>query len=231
MSLLINTKNRIKDRLHELTQYNDTDKSSIERFRMMSSDDPFAVHQLRKTNESIKNRDIELETLQTRLTTLEEHGIDDVLTEEMEKNAKMAKELGNATILMKLDKKVKVTEEDKAMSKTYYQNERKGDKEGKKWVYKSAQNHFDKWKEQLPEWMTREIERMPCNMGYLWKDIYCWGKQAPRGNKSNLTYEIKEAKKGVTVITRWDKDFTTVYHKKGKGPETIVSTTPRKKKL
>jgi len=230
MSIIIKTRNDLNNRLDDLTRFNETDISAIARYRMMDSTDTFAIHQIDKATKSIETRSIEITAIHLRLLDLAD-GADEILTNELRENAERAKAIGEETILMKKDRKIKVTTEDKEKSKSFHKLERQGDRDGKKWIYRSAQFHFDKWQDKLPEWMSREIERMPCNQGYIWKDIYCWGKQPPRGNKSNLNYEIKEARKGLTVIIRWDKNVTRVYHKKAKMNEVLISTTPRKKKM
>lgn len=221
----ISEKNSINSRIKELTIYNDADSRSLCRFRNMSSDDGYVIKQVEKLTKAINDRAIEIKELEDRLVNLENGELDDELLGKMRKNTIMANEKGLATIKRKIEEK-EIDKEDKKKSLEYYNADRKSDisiKHG----YKSSQRHFFRACDSIPDYMKQELKRMPCNEGFVWKSVYCFG-ELPANN--NARYIITENKKGFKLITEWDNTYTYEYKKESRKAKVLLKKTLRKKK-
>ena len=220
----IDSKRKVNEEIRILTKYNEVDNATIGRFRTMSKNDLFVQTQLTKLEKQIAERNSKIEELNNRLTKLETGELDEEIDADLKRISFEIAEKSKATTLKKkLEAELK--SQDKKMSKEYNDQERKSDKLDKEWYYKSAQKHFDYANETLPEYITRDLNKMPCNTGYSWKGVYFFGKRPEISN----VWTVTENRKGMKIIYRWSKDFNNVYNKEGKKDEILISSAPRRK--
>ena len=222
---IIYERNRINEEIKMLSRYNEVDSVALSRFRGMNASDPYVQKQTDKLSESVRNREIEIEDFNKRLRKLDAGELDTELAGIMQQNRNEAIEKGSATIKRKKEAKA-VDAESAKKSKDFYQMERKGNREGKPWLYKSAERHFFKTCENIPDWMKRDLSKMPANEGYIWKNVYCFGD---RPRRSDL-FKVTEANKGFKIIRYWDNTHERICKKEGRGAEVLISTKLRKKK-
>jgi len=220
----IDEKRKVNEEIRILTRYNEVDNATIGRFRTMSKNDSFVQTQLTKLEKQIAERTTKIEEMNDRLTKLEAGELDDEIEADLKRISFEISEKSKATTLKKkLEAELK--NQDKKMSKEYNDQERKNDKMDKQWYYKSAHKHFEHANDSLPEYITRDLNKMPCNTGYSWKGVYFFGKRPENSN----VYTVTENRKGMKIIYRWSKDFNNVYHKEGKNDEVLISSAPRRK--
>jgi hypothetical protein len=218
---------RINEELRMTTKYNEQDTLNLVKFRGMNASDNYVITQIKKVTEMISTRTEKLNELNTRLEKLENGELDEEMIATMKQNTVEMKEKGAATIVRKKEAKA-VDAEDSKKSKEFYQQERKSDKQDKSWYYKSAERHFNKSCDSIPEYMIRELKKMPSNNGYVWRGVYCFGSRNPT---SATEFKVTENQKGKKIITHWNKTHISVYEKVGaKGREILLSRTVRKNK-
>lgn len=215
-------KNRIKEEIRLSSKYNDNDSASLARFRGLANDD-YASKQVEKLANLIADRKVEIDKLTERLTKLEAGELDTELAEAIKTTTQELNQKYNEHIeKVKIQKQIK--QEDADFGKMKFKQECQADKVNKEYFYKSSLKHFDKAEETLPEYMTRELERMPNNHAYVWKNVYFWGKkQADSHRMSQATHN----QKGCKIIERWDNDYLYVYEKQSRMDEKLVSKTKR----
>ena len=220
----IDTKRKVNEEIRILTKYNEVDNATIGRFRTMSKNDSFVQTQLSKLEKQITERNTKIEILSHRITQLEAGELDDEIEADLKRISFEISEKSKVTTLKKkLEAELK--NQDKKMSKEYNDQERKNDKLDKLWYYKSAQKHFDHANDTLPEYITRDLNKMPCNTGYSWKGVYFFGKRPANSE----VYTVTENRKGMKIIYRWSQEFNNVYNKEGKNEEVLISSAPRRK--
>ena len=215
-------KSRITEELRISNKYNDNDSASLAKFRGLSND-TYAQKQVEKLSEAISERTIKIEELSKRMEMLSTGEIDAELVSSIkattaEVNAKHDEFLEKKRHLRELKK------QDSEFGKKKFKEECQGDRLGKEYYYKGALKHFNRATDSIPEYMTRELERMPNNHAYVWKNVYFWGKkQTDRYRMSQAT----QNQKGYKIIERWDNNYLYVYEKQGRMDEKLVSKTKR----
>jgi hypothetical protein len=219
-------KNRVKEALRMAVKYNDIDTASLARFRSANASDPFIIKQTEKLTAKVEERGRELIDLEERLVKLESGELDEELLSHIKENTKISAEKHNVYLEKKAIKK-KEKAEDSAFGKKMHDLDRKAGRQDKSYFFDSSLKHFNKAEDTLPDWMKRDLDNMPNNEGFVWKNVQFYGRK-PR-NKSQWS-QVTEARKGMKIITRWCKDRIQIVEKQGRNPEVIVSDEPRKDK-
>lgn len=219
---------KINEEIRMNTRYNEMDTTALLRFRGLNASDKYVCTQIEKMTNAISLRISTIQEFTERISKLERGELDEELTSMIRKNTTDTKEKGNATIIKKREEKL-LDAEDAKKSKNYYDKERKNDKQDKEWYYDSAERHFNKSCDNIPEYMTRELKKMPSNHGYIWRGVYFFGGRNPT---SNTEFKMTENQKGKKIITHWNTTYISVYETNGsKGVEKLISRTVRKKKI
>ena len=216
---------KVNEELRILNKYNETDLATISRFRGMPKTDNFVVRQLEKLQNQTEERNEKIKSLEDRLEKLNAGQLDDELKEIVDRNLAEIKVKAEATKIKKLSEKT-IKASDEQSSKSYYAIEKQGDKMNKSWYFNSAFNYFNKANDTIPDYMKRELNRMPCNTGYIWKGVYCFGERPQTSN----TFTMTDNRKGMKIIHVWDKHYHSIYHKEGKNDEVRISHVQRKQK-
>lgn len=217
----LNTKNKILNEIKQLNSFVNTCTSTIGRLKNMNSEEKYVVVQLEKNQTNLQKYTDEIKSLNKKLKDLSDGLLDEELKNNMKQETLKASIKGKQTLKEKADKK-KVSEEDEKKSKDFYEMTRKSDKQDKKWFYKSSEKHF--FRTNPPDWISNELKRMPCNEGYIYKNIYFFGQKP----KKSDTYTIYENFKGYKNIHIWDKTHEYVYKQVHRQKKELISTKLRK---
>lgn len=215
----------ISEEIRLNTKYKETDETKLSRFKSQSSEDKYVVKQIEKLTQSINNKIELLNSLSKRYEMVENGDLDTELINVVSENTKKFNEKLNEHMLNIKTKKLE-KEQDAKTGKEYYLNEVREDKKGKEWYYRSCFKHLNKATDSLPDYIKRDLERLPNNEGYIWKSVHFYGLKPPQGRNTTLY----ENRKGYKIIHRWTKSFYTVHEKPSRGVEKLVSKTPRKQK-
>jgi hypothetical protein len=217
---------RINEEIRMNTIYNDADRTTLLRLRGMNSSELYVQTQMKKVTESLNTRVQELTDLEERIEKLENGDLDEELIIAMEETAREIKEKGDLTITRKREAKA-VSAADAKKSLDFYKQERQSMRMNKERYYKSAENHFHRTCDTIPDFMERDLKRLPSNHGFCLRGVYLFGPRAPT---SKVDFKVTELQKGKQIITYWNKTHISIYEKVGrKGNETLLSRTIRKK--
>jgi hypothetical protein len=178
---------------------------------------------------SIKQKNIELtskvESYNDYIIKLNRGEFDEVLCSEIKKNLEDVKNKELSS-----QKKKKILQDDKDEMKTqlqkHYNSENKINRSNK-WLEKDMQKAYDifcKNNDSIPEYILKNLEKMPSNKGYIWKNIWCFGNLPPEENKPVIMFDNKGG--GVTMIHECFDDATYVYQKSGNKKE-LIKTIPK----
>jgi len=220
----LNAKNKILNEIRQFNSFINTCTSTVGRLKKMNSEDKYVIVQMKKNLTNLQTYTDEIEKLNKKLQDLSDGLLDKELQDNMKQEALLASAKGKQTLKEKAEKK-KVSEEDEKKSKNFYEMTRKSDKQDKKWFYKSAAAHF--FRTNPPDWMSKELKNMPCNEGYIFKNIYFYGEKPKRGD----TYTFYENFKGYKHIHVWDETREYIYEQLNRQRRTLIQSKLRKKKL
>jgi chromosome segregation ATPase len=200
--------NKLNVQLKSLRKFNERDTETIGRYRNMKYSE-FNINKISELKDKITDREMEIQNLEKRIQNINIGLIDTELQNEINKTTVLflnKKEKSQTKKL--LDKKNK--DEDKKKSLNYYKNNRKQyvnyDKEYKFFLKKCS---------SLPKHLSKNLKNMPNNKGYIFKNIYFYGKKKPFGNiyKDRL-YERKNGELYVHEI--YNKKHHIIKQKKEK---------------
>ena len=199
---------RCNERISEITFCNQKDEEMLSRIKEQG-DTSYVRNQLNKTNEKIKERNIEVDELKHKLIEIPRGVHDNDIQSNIDNNSKVLKEKQR----IKTEKRLFILKDKKEkseQSQAYYQSTRKSDRESRYLDKdcKRSYNHFVKACNTIPEYMINNLKEMPENKGYFWKNVACFGElPAERGKQLTL---FERQRGGILNIHEWTEN-TIIY--------------------
>ena len=202
-----------------LSQYNQKDKEKIERFTDNTSNgEEYNKKQISKSLNDIKERENKIIEYKNRIVDLKQGKLDKELQQELVTNKNKAN-TSQKFITKKINKEkqdimesmytVKVKEDNKLKSTKNMKKDY--DREYKNYVYNSN---------SLPKYIIKSLENMPSNKGYIWRDIWFFGK-LPRDSDVNRTL-FEPIEKDLLMIHEWTESQYKLFEKIGKDKKKLV---------
>ena len=203
------------------------------------------IKRSRETFDRLKGQDDSVFT-RTQISKLS-----DVITENENKLVELQQKQSDISA-GKFDEEIK-TESENVLSKIHkkeeFTNKKKKDKEDeKKNDSDLLKKHYEKtnryefsesfWEKEerryykncdsLPQWIRDKLKDMPCNKGYIWRDLWFFGeKYAPFTKNCTMMENLKG---GITIIHEIDADYHKVYEKVGRNNnKTLIDKIKRNK--
>ena len=227
MSLIISEKNKINESIRIIRKNIEHSNDTIKRFKSQSASD-FIINQIEKLTKSNIEDEIQIEILEKRLLDLESGILNEELLLEKKQNKDIA-ESKNSVNKKKKEAEIKVQDEKKKKSKDLDSNNRDYERKerSKEYNMNRAYSYYQKSVESIPDYMLDNLENMPNNKGYIWRDIYCYGDLPPEENRPITLFEKQ---RDLMIIHEWSNKYYTIYHKVGKaGRKSIVNRTEIKR--
>ena len=183
----------------------------------------FVLAQVDKITNRNNNRREEIETLTRRSEDISSGLLDEELVQEMSdtKNKMIA---ANELMLAKKNRLREQKQIASDKSKLFYQKTARADRENR-FREKDMQRvylNYLKMVDTIPEYISKNLEEMPNNKGYLWRGIECYGKKdGAQGGGSTILFEKKKG--GLLVIHDRSPTEYKIFHKKGKDRKSLYS--------
>lgn len=221
----IREKNNINIQINSIKLNISRNDSTIERLKSIEKTD-FNIKQIEKLIEKNKKYNIDLENLKIKLIDVNSGKLDEEFKNES-KNALLELDKNNIKLQKKIDdKENKKKVEKKYMQKFYDMNKYKDNpNEASESQIRYETKRYFKVSDSIPEYINRNLENMPSNKGYIWKDMWCFGKLTEESGKPLTMFE--KCYNGVLRIYEIDKYNRKIYEKQGNGRKVLVSTEPR----
>jgi hypothetical protein len=194
--------------------------------RVKGQDDSvFTRTQISKLSDVITENENKLAALQQKQIDISAGKFDDEIMTE------------NANVLSKIHKKEEFTNKKKKDK----EDEKKNDSDLlKKHYEKTNRYEFSEsfWEKEerryykncdsLPQWIRDKLKDMPCNKGYIWRDLWFFGeKYAPFTKNCTM---LENLKGGITIIHEIDADYHKIYEKVGRNNnKTLIEKIKRNK--
>lgn len=137
----------------------------------------------------------------------------------------------NATVKQK-DKVIKFTEKDIQKSKEVYKNEQNEKRQNKHYDKNtgSSYRYLLKTSDKMPVFMKNNLNDMPNNKGYIWKDIWYFGaKKAEQPVNVLILFEKKYDQRDVLFIHEYSPNEYKLFKKQGKNRKELIESRIRRK--
>lgn len=218
----IEEKNRLWTRIDLLNSYIKKDSATIERLGI--SDDIFKLNQVKKLKDKNIDRENEVILLEKRINDVNTGKHD----QELYDCAKTAQEIiSKRNTETDAHKKHQKEEKEKMhmQAQKYYKSDRESDRQTryKKKDIARTYKYYLKNSNSIPDYMTKKLNNMPNNKGYIWRGIYCYGK-LPRVKGDPVV--LFEKHKDVLIIHEWSSNEYKLWHKKGKSKKFLKDKKP-----
>jgi hypothetical protein len=216
-----------KKLISDLEYYNSNDENKISKFRTQESNE-YIKNQIIKIKEKLIEREKEIIQLKEKITNVQKGDYDfeinnkikDTNNKITEKN-RLKQEKKNFLSKEKIERSHK--------SQNFHNITRNSDR-----YYKNLSkdidrqyNFFIKTDNSIPEYMLNNLNEMPENKGYYWKNVAYYGKLPAEYGKNTVLFE--KYKGNLMYIHEWSKSEYNVYEKKGKDKRKLFSSQKRKK--
>jgi hypothetical protein len=86
-------------------------------------------------------------------------------------------------------------------------------------------NRMLKITETIPDYMKRNLEEMPNNKGYIWKDCWFFGKLPSHRNENIVLFEKQRNSMKIHEI---DKENYSIFEKVGQNRKNLIYCKPKK---
>jgi hypothetical protein len=226
-TIRINERNNIKFKRKDLLVNIKRDDRTIERLRNERTNVDFNKNKIESLKRAIQKRECEISILDARERDLDCGNLDRELLYQIQDNAKIIKKKNNETFKRKseqreLDNKNKKKALD--FKNSYIQsgrNQRRLERN-----IKSDEYYYYKLCSYIPDYIIKNLSKMPNNRGYIWKDIYCYGDLPAVDGEPVILHERKP--KNTTIIHEWKDDIYRIYQRVGRDKKTLLSSKARK---
>lgn len=215
MSLLKRTRNETVDDIQQLEKSIQRCKDNIDRLQHdKHSFNP--KNMIERNKKDIEKYTIELEKLKIKLDKIDNGLYEETLKQELESNLKIRKE------------KTLVTSKKKAAATpapVVVHNKEKRTPPKRVWDVSeremlNAEKYYFKDAASLPDHLYEKLETMPGNMGYIWKNIWFFGRDPPK-NDSVVMFEKTYNHFYIHTIRG---DTYTIHEKNNDGSKTLIQS-------
>lgn len=220
-SLRIREKNIVLSRIKEIENYKKRNDETISRFKKQSNQSSFELKQIEKLTLSNQNFEKELNELNKKLEDIISGKLDFDLKKLITdtKNNKIKDDEKQKNKMIEKDKKDK--NDKQFISQSFKINGNRNDE----YFMNKEYDRYLKLCNSIPEYILRNLKEMPCNKGYIWKGLWCFGELPEENTRQVIMFE--KLYNGVLKIYEIDDDYRRIYEKKGKDRKILISEEPR----
>ena len=220
-SLRINEKNKVFIELKSVEVSLKRKQETIERLKALDKS-TFNNNQIEKIKLELindNNKIIELKDVLTKIASGEydEQLLGTYTTQNNEINKK------NDISVKKREEKQELKKKDNEILQMHYkQNSRKNEMNEIFWD--REEKKFYKNLNSIPHWMLDKLKDMPDNKGYIWRNVWCFGKKNTSNFKNHITM-FENMKGGVMRFIEIDDTHTKTYEKASKNAQKRLVTS------
>jgi len=219
-------KNILLTKLREINNCINRSQTSLLNYQNANLEEIYRKTNIENIQKEIQEKKDEKKVLINRLKKVEEGILDTDLQKEYDINKKITElQKRNQLNRKRTEMETKKREQEKYNSIVTDDIEEKKNLKQLSYEIKKSYYHFCQASNSLPEQLQKNLEKMPSNKGYKFKNIIFFGKLPPV-EESNIIFERID--KNTLHIHKWEKDFVYLYEKKGKDKKILIEKKPRK---
>jgi hypothetical protein len=227
-------KNKLVSLLSTLKTKIDRARKSTEELRhtTLIKDREYKETQIQTNEDVISKCTNEIDTIEQRLRSLEKGELDDEIQREIDKNMKI------------VEKKQEITrrkEEEKAKQDLLHKKEAdQFNEKNRSLDYQKRQLKFEMQKAyerfctaDIPPYITENLKSMPCNKGYIWKNVWYFGEKPHAFDRYGKAEPVVmfERQRDTMFIHEITENEHYTYKKVGQQPREYVSGITRNSKF
>ena len=219
-------KNICKDRIKELSTYILRDNETIERLESISKNREYNLKEIEKINDANSDRQAEIDELEERINSIESGMLDFEIQQEYLRNQEEKNRRQTEIKQKQIDISV-VKKENKKKFDKIVKDSKSSDREQK---YSSkdhdrAMYHLERATDTLPNYIKNNLNEMPSNKGYIWKNVWFFGKKSPEKNQPTIMFEKFQ---GYMKIMEIYSDNVFYYEKRDREGKILIDVVPRR---
>jgi hypothetical protein len=220
-------KNKIINEIKSTEILLERSDDTIKRIKHSNMGSEYIKNQIIRLKDVIEEKTIHLETLKKELLNVELGKKDDEINNQYIVQQSKNQKISNEKISENINKKKEI-EEKKEVSKEYLKNIISDSKDYRQ--YQRDVSHFYKYfnkvRDQLPDYMIKNLSEMPNNKGYIWRGVHLYG-DLPSQPGPNVMFEKQ---KNILVIHEYTPTDYKRFEKNGKDKKILVHSEKRKTK-
>lgn len=165
----------------------------------------------------------QLLSLKQKLQQIEDGQYDDILTNELVQNKQNIQTKTDITKRRKVDKiKIKSSPVSSKRNYTKYPTDDYYANKNLKREMDIAERHYFKDVASIPDYLHDKLDNMPNNMGYIWRNIWCFGKNPPQPYFTEyIMYEKNYSQFLVHVLNKRTREYC-IYEKDHSGNKRLL---------
>lgn len=221
-------KKRISEDIRTLENYNKTDTATISRFKAAAASD-FSENQIKKLSLKIEDRKNTISSHRERLINIDAGIYDNELEQTAQKVINETNRKRAETLMRKAEIEDQKHEK-QAKSKIFYQAERQVDRQDRYFDKNSERDyaHFMRACDSVPDYMKKKLAKMSNNMGYIWKNVHCYGELKAEEGEPIIMFE--RTRSGTQLIHETSEHQYKIYQRGDRGRKTLIECSYRKPK-
>jgi len=221
-SIRLNEKNNIQNEIKRTELLIKRNNETIERLRVSQENKEFNQKQIEKIKKGQNDFENKINILKNRYEELISGKLDNELMSVLNKNVKNIKQKEDTATNKKInDKKEKNDRERLHLNKDskFRRNEISS------YQINKETDRFIRDCDTVPDYILNNLKEMPCNKGYIWKGIHCYGEKPA---ESDTTIMFEKCRGGILKIYETGKDYRIIYEKSGSNQKKMVLNERRK---
>lgn len=220
--LILSEKNKIHNKIKEVNNFIEKDNNTINRLKYLQINLDFNKKQIEKLILKNNEREKLIISLNQRMEDLLNGKLLEELQEKTNENKKILEKKAE-TAVRKKEEINAIKNANKNKSKIYWEKTLSEERnvKRKKYEMKKKQDFFFNSCFSIPEYMSSKLENMPNNKGYIWKDIYLFGKLPPDKNQKKIV--LFEKKYDKLFIHEWYENYFDKWEKSNNGKRVLIS--------
>ena len=181
----------------------------------------FVANKVEKLKKKVQETKDLIISLEKKIKDIDRGALDDEIEEKLRKEEKILQE--KLTVKKRRQKEIdKVNSERSTVAKKYYEKNRQAMRKQrynqKGWI--SCYNYYNRTSNKLPNYMKKNLQNMPGNKGYFWRDIAFYGELPPEKNRPTVLFQ--KERDGSMFIHEWTPNFYCIYMKKTKNDRKVL---------
>ena len=220
-------KNSLSCKLKDISIYIKRNNETIDRLKSQEKSD-FNMKQIEKLKTKNLEYEQEIIDINQKISDISSGKLDNSILETITTNNNNNNKKNELANKKKMNEKSKKKETENKNLQTFYKmNKSKNDNEVSEYNMQKEFDRFEKGCASIPNYILNNLNEMPCNKGYIWKGIWCFGKLPQQGNDIIMFEKLKDS--NILRIYEITERYRTIYEKEGKNSKKLVSKTERKR--
>lgn len=224
--LKLSQKNNIKNEIRISETLLKKNEDTIERLKKITENVDFNKKQIEKIREQQVLIENNIKELNNKYEIIISGGFDEeIKTQIRTDKERIKKEQNLLHEKKKEEKEIKKAKEKENLDIEYKSRKGSGLNE---YQIKRETDKFFKDCSLLPDYMIENLKDMPCNKGYIWRGIWCFGSKKA---ESDIITMFEKCKGGLLKILEITNKYEYLYEKQGQGKKELIYKIERKKLL